>query len=237
MKNVLTFGFTVVLFVGVVFVSGCIANRNTDVVARTEYSDQYRQKISCAYSGIEVDVGDTKWDPTNKIFYCLVSNTGAEPIILNKVQIWIDHYKQPDIKLNIDCSTLTTIDKNDCCEVYINLSAVFAGGGITLSKIKFNTECDAVFDSVTLPQMGWNEFTWSGEPLANQDGCTMSSNQNRQARTTCSGRCDTSGYQSIYCNREEEARRATDRSMAYCKSYPYGVYRTTVCGVPVEINC
>jgi flagellar basal body-associated protein FliL len=39
------------------------------------------------------------------------------------------------------------------------------------------------------------------------------------------------------CDREAEARTASREAMSYCRIYPYGVYRTTVCGIPVTVEC
>lgn len=39
------------------------------------------------------------------------------------------------------------------------------------------------------------------------------------------------------CDREAEAHKETDRAMAYCKRNPYGTYRGSVCGVPINVVC
>lgn len=39
------------------------------------------------------------------------------------------------------------------------------------------------------------------------------------------------------CDREAEAHRETDRALEYCKTRPYGTYRGSVCGIPVNVVC
>lgn len=39
------------------------------------------------------------------------------------------------------------------------------------------------------------------------------------------------------CDKEAEARTATSEVMSYCRTHPFGVYRTTVCGIPFTYNC
>ncbi len=133
-------------------------------------SEEFDRKISCAYSNIELDRDYAKWDHVNKIFYGFVSNTGVDAITLTKVETWVDGQKQLPIKLNISSPTITSVDKNEYLEIYVNLSSAFSSEGTDLSKIKFITECDPVFDSITQPQGGWNSFDWttSGGTLANE---------------------------------------------------------------------
>ncbi|MCK5698230.1 MAG: type IV pilin [Candidatus Aenigmarchaeota archaeon] len=125
-----------------------------------EKSEAFDRQISCAYSNIELDRDYARWDPTNQIFYGFVSNTGVDAITLTKVETWVDNEKQLPIKLNISEPSLTSIEKNDYLEIYVNLSNAFSSGGSDLTKITFITECDPVFDSITQPQGGWNSFTW-----------------------------------------------------------------------------
>lgn len=129
-----------------------------------ERSEAFDEKITCAYSNIEVDRDYAKWDESNRIFYSFVSNTGVDAITLTKVETWVDNEKQLPIKLNSSDLTLTSIDKNEYLEVYINLSDAFSASSSTLTKIKFITECDPVFDSITQPQGGWNSFAWVDSP-------------------------------------------------------------------------
>ena len=132
-----------------------------------ERSEEFDKKISCAYSNIELDRDYAKWDSANQIFYGFVSNTGVDSITLTKIETWIDNEKQLPIKLNSSSLDLTSIKKNEYLEIYVNLSRAFEDGGTSLTKIKFITECDPVFDSITQPQGGWNSFTWTTETLAN----------------------------------------------------------------------
>ena len=39
------------------------------------------------------------------------------------------------------------------------------------------------------------------------------------------------------CDRDAEAEKVTTKTMSYCKSNPYGVYESTVCGAPIRIQC
>lgn len=39
------------------------------------------------------------------------------------------------------------------------------------------------------------------------------------------------------CDKEAEAWTATSEAMSYCRSNPYGTFRTTVCGIPFTIEC
>ena len=39
------------------------------------------------------------------------------------------------------------------------------------------------------------------------------------------------------CDRKAEVWEASSRAMSYCRSNPYGTFRTTVCGIPVTIEC
>lgn len=131
-------------------------------------SEEFEIKISCAYSNIEVDRDYAKWDDTNKIFYSYISNTGIDAITITKVETWVDGKKQLPILLNKTNPLLTTIDKEEYIETYVNLSKAFSSGGSTLTKIRFGTECESVFDVTTQPQGGWNKFSWSGETLCNE---------------------------------------------------------------------
>ncbi|RLG15509.1 MAG: hypothetical protein DRN71_01095 [Candidatus Nanohalarchaeota archaeon] len=134
-------------------------------------SEEFDKKISCAYSNIELDRDYAKWDSTNHIFYGFVSNTGVDAITLTKVESWVDGEKQLPIKLNTSSIALTSVDKNEYLEIYVNVSRAFSNGGTELTKIKFITDCDPVFDSITQPQGGWNTFDWttSGGTLANDN--------------------------------------------------------------------
>jgi len=132
-------------------------------------SQEFEKKISCAYSNIEIDDEYTKWDPANKIFYAFITNTGADPITLTKVSTWVDGNKQIPVALDSKNLNLTSIEKNEYIQIYVNISSGFSAGGSTLTKIEFDTECEkAVFDTTTMPQGGWKEFTWAGEQLANK---------------------------------------------------------------------
>lgn len=54
---------------------------------------------------------------------------------------------------------------------------------------------------------------------------------------------ETQSYKEPYkaesssCNREAEAHIETDRAMAYCRRNPYGTFRGSVCGVPINVVC
>lgn len=130
---------------------------------RTEVFDK---KISCAYSNIEADRDYAKWDATDKIFYTLISNTGVEAVTVTKVETWVGNTKQIPIFLN-DSYSGRIIDKNAYTELYINLSSAFSSGTGELTKIKFFTECEPVFDTITQPQGSWTAFDWTTEELAN----------------------------------------------------------------------
>jgi len=52
--------------------------------------------------------------------------------------------------------------------------------------------------------------------------------------------CTSTGSGGTYessCDREAEAHIETDRALEYCKTHPYGTYRGSVCGVPVNVVC
>ena len=131
-------------------------------------SKVFEKKISCAYSNIELDDEYAKFDPVNKIFYAFITNTGADAITLTKVSVWIDNNKQLPIMLDSNTLNLTTIQKNEYQQLYVNVSSGFLAGGNTLTKIEFGTGCESVFSPATIPQGGWKEFTWAGEELANK---------------------------------------------------------------------
>lgn len=130
-------------------------------------SKVFEKKISCAYSNIEIDDEYSKFDKVNNIFYAFITNTGADAITLTKVSAWADNKKQLPIMLGSNLN-LTTIQKNEYLQLYVNVSSAFSAGGTGLTKIEFGTECESVFAPTTMPQGGWNEFTWAGETLANK---------------------------------------------------------------------
>lgn len=127
-------------------------------------SEAFDERITCAYSNIEVDRDYAKWDEANKVFYSFVSNTGVDAITLTKVETWVDNDKQLPIMLNASNLALTSIDKNGYLEIYVNLSKAFSASGSKLTKIKFISECDPVFDTITEPQGSWNSFVWVDSP-------------------------------------------------------------------------
>lgn len=131
-------------------------------------SKVFEEKISCAYSNIEIDDEYVKFDAVNKIFYAFITNTGADAITLTKVSAWVDNKKQLPIMLDSNALNLTTIQKNEYQQLYVNVSSAFSAGGTALTKIEFGTGCESVFAPTTTPQGGWNEFTWTGEQLANK---------------------------------------------------------------------